>query len=71
MSRFRLQEEQRPLDCQFRCKAVKSISWFVNYIVDGNRKKFFSVMQRNTTLSHYCRPNMIWKFKCLGVLFAN
>ena len=53
MSRFQLQE-QKPLDCN-------SISLFVNYInilsmVTGN---FFSVMQRNTTLSHYCKPNMI------------
>ena len=34
-------EEQRPLDCQFRCIVFKPISLFVNYVVDGNRKKMF------------------------------
>jgi len=50
MSHFQLQEEQRPLDCQFRYKVLKSISLFDNYNVDGNRKNIFCDAKKHNAI---------------------
>ena len=71
MSRFQLKAGAKTPRLSISVYSIQAHFLFVNYVVDGNRKKNVSVMQINTTLSHYCRPSMIWKFECLGVSFAN